>query len=123
MGRKSVLNPYILFEDPAFFGSSPYLFISVKNMDFLYVGIKAQTGSATDTFTAGFFAANQMVDGTYTGIVQLDLGAPVTLDQFNADAAVMLDVRNLNTLAMVVATDGTDTFETVISVSGKVGGA
>ena len=122
MGRKSILEPYVLYSDAALTGSTGYLLVNVKNLDFLNIDIYAGTASA-DTIDFLFGSVSFFKDGTYTTPKLLDIGAPLYFDISDADGAVLMDVRTVNTVIIIGQVRSAGPFDVRIVVSGKVGGA
>lgn len=128
MGRKSVLEPIIMMQDPLYAGGAIVEsgYISVKNLDHLKIDFTCFTSSVAP-LTLTVYSYNQFKDGNYDAGRELDFGAPITLDNSDSDAVIDVDCAGLNTIKIGLFAVGPvapgDEYDYKITVSGKVVGA
>lgn len=133
MGRKSVLEPIVMMQDPLYAGGTIIEsdFISVKNIDDLKIEFLCFTSNVlplTMTVYAYDHFKEMQPNGTfYSDGIALDFGAPITLDNTESDALIHIDCRHLNTIKIALFAAGPvapgDEMDYKVTVTGKVVGA
>lgn len=128
MGRKSVLEPIVMMQDPLWLGGAVVAssYISVKNIDRLKIEFNCTVNNlnqitlAVDTYDY-FEKTNQYSIGA-----ALDFGAPIFLDNTEDTAIIEIDCKALNTIQITLSAPAVlagSEYDYKVAVFGKVEGS